>query len=76
MEDTPLASAEAVFFSFCQSSFPGTRDVSTHNKVRASLRILSLTPWSANDLERNVDSAIPGKFFGGETGRKELAKSQ
>jgi hypothetical protein len=35
--------------------------------VRGSFRILSFTPWSAKDLERKVDSAIPGKLFGGET---------
>lgn len=39
----------------------------THINVRGSFRILSFTPWSAKDLERKVDSAIPGKLFGGET---------
>lgn len=27
----------------------------------------NLTPWSANDRERNVDSIIPGKLLGGDT---------
>lgn len=35
--------------------------------VRGSLRMRSLTPWSANDRERKVDSSIPGKFLGGDT---------
>lgn len=35
--------------------------------VRGSLRMRSLTPWSANERERKVDSSIPGKFLGGDT---------
>lgn len=37
--------------------------------VRGSLRMRSLTPWSANDRESWVDSIIPGKFLGGDTTR-------
>lgn len=33
----------------------------------ASLRILSLTPWSAKERDMNVDSAMPGKALGGST---------
>lgn len=39
----------------------------THISVRGSFRILNFTPWSAKERDRNVDSAIPGKFFGGDT---------
>lgn len=40
---------------------------STYITVRGSFRILNLTPWSAKDLDRKVDSAIPGKLLGGDT---------
>jgi len=33
----------------------------------------NLTPWSANDRERNVDSIMPGKFLGGDTGSLSVA---
>lgn len=39
----------------------------THINVRGSFRILNFTPWSAKDLDKNVDSAIPGKLLGGDT---------
>jgi hypothetical protein len=39
----------------------------TYIIVLGSLRIRNLTPWSANDRERKVDSIIPGKLFGGDT---------
>lgn len=39
----------------------------TYIMVRGSLRIRSLTPWSAKDRERKVDSIIPGKLLGGDT---------
>lgn len=35
--------------------------------ARGSLRILNFTPWSAKDLDKNVDSPIPGKLLGGDT---------
>jgi len=43
-------------------------DRSTYIIVRGSLRIRSFTPWSANERERKVDSIMPGKFLGGDTG--------
>jgi hypothetical protein len=34
----------------------------------------NFTPWSAKDRDRNVDSIIPGKFFGGDTlNRSEIS---
>lgn len=35
--------------------------------ARGSLRILNFTPWSAKDLDKNVDSPMPGKLLGGDT---------
>lgn len=66
MPDIPQVVVMAAFWSPV-SILKTTIRVATHKSVRGSLRILSLTPWSANDLERNVDSAIPGKLLGGDT---------
>lgn len=46
----------------------------TYIIVRGSLRMRNLTPWSAKDRERKVDSIMPGKFFGGDTlNRSEIS---
>jgi len=47
--------------------------------ARGSLRILNFTPWSAKDLDKNVDSPIPGKLLGGDTVNRQylgLLRSQ
>lgn len=49
--------------------------IETYTRVLGSFRILSFTPWSAKDLDRNVDSDIPGKFLGGETAAKLVVLS-
>lgn len=46
----------------------------TYIIVRGSLRMRSFTPWSANERERKVDSIIPGKFLGGDTGEVSSAQ--
>lgn len=51
----------------CCSAAPACE---THINVRGSLRILNFTPWSAKDLDKNVDSAIPGKLLGGDTKKR------
>lgn len=51
----------------CQRTEPAFPPGLTYIMVRGSLRMRNLTPWSAKDRERKVDSIIPGKFLGGDT---------
>ena len=71
VEDSPQAVELVVSYSHCQSEYPLVRLESsfafTYMSARGSLRILNITPWSAKDLDRNVDSPIPGKLLGGDT---------
>ena len=71
VEDNPQAVELVVSCFHCQSGrhpvFSSHPFSSTYMSARGSLRILNLTPWSAKDLDRNVDSPIPGKLLGGDT---------
>ena len=68
VEGSLLAAGLDVFWQAQKVSFASTqRGLRAHINVRGSFRILSFTPWSAKDRDKNVDSAIPGKLFGGDT---------
>lgn len=68
--ESPLVVEQAVSWKTAVSHSPAdfvSFFFDTHINVLGSFRILNFTPWSAKDLDKKVDSAIPWKLFGGDT---------